>query len=220
MSKPLSSRPSDEASPLLSRENADLSHSQPNLSNLRIFRRAVGIKSHLSPQDECNLEAGRATALGIYASTIAARRRLRTSRIAVSVLLYACHAVQLIVGAVLTAMGPSAGTHRLGITVLGAVNTVVAGILTLMKGKGLPEKLRRDEVEFRRLQDWIEETEALLVLSVVGGTKDEVGELVASAFRRWNLANAKGEDVRPEDYAQEADRGGNQGVTANWLRGR
>lgn len=216
MSRPLSPSPSNEASPLLSRHE-DALRDQPNPSNLLLFRRAIGINTHLGPEDECNLEGGRSAALGIYAATIAARDRYRIYRILVTVLLYTCHAVQLVIGAVLTALGPSAGTHRRSITVLGAINTAVAGVLTLMKSKGLPEKLRRDEIGFRRLQDWMEETEALLVLGVVGGTREEVGELVAAAFRRWNVANERGEDVRPGEYAREEDGGGKK-RSAKWLR--
>jgi hypothetical protein len=50
--------------------------------------------------------------------------------------------------------GPSAGDHVLAITLLGAFNTVIAGILALIKGQGLPDRLYHDRAEFRRLQDW------------------------------------------------------------------
>lgn len=220
MSKPLS----DEASPLLPRDDAGSHQSSPSNSsdpsNLVLYRRAVGINVHLQPQDDCDVESGRISALGIYASTIAAHRRVRIYRIIATVVLYTCHAAQLIIGAVVAAMGPSAGTHRKSITVLGAINTAVAGVLTLMKSRGLPEKLRRDEVEFRRLQDWIEETEALLMLGVIGETREEVGELVATAYKKWNLANERGEDIRPEGYSrEEGDKSKKTGLNSKWLRG-
>ncbi|KZL87406.1 c6 transcription protein [Colletotrichum incanum] len=219
MSKPLAPRPSGERSPLLPHDA--LPRDEPTPSNLLLFRRAIGINTRSEPHDECNLEAGRATALGIYAATIAAHRRFRTLRILVTVLVYTCHATQLVIGAVLTSMGPSAGIHRVGITVLGGVNTVVAGVLTWMKGQGMPDKLRRDETEFRRLQDWIEETEALLTLGTVGGTREEVGELIAAAFRRWHLANERGEEGKTEDYRLEEEDEGRKGkgLTRKWLRG-
>jgi hypothetical protein len=50
--------------------------------------------------------------------------------------------------------GPSAGDHVIVITVLGAVNTVVAGVLALVKGQGLPDRLFHDRAEFQRLLDW------------------------------------------------------------------
>ncbi|KAK1561539.1 uncharacterized protein LY79DRAFT_500940, partial [Colletotrichum navitas] len=114
--------------------------------------------------------------------------------------------------------------HRVGITALGAVNTVVAGVLTWAKTRGLPDVLRRREAELRGVQDWIEEMEALLALGVVGGTRQEVGALIDEAFGRWRLANERGDDGSPEAYHgdegdDEEGRNG-KGLTARWLRGR
>jgi hypothetical protein len=50
--------------------------------------------------------------------------------------------------------GPSAGDHVKVITVLGAINTVLAGVLALIKGQGLPDRLYHDRAEYRRLVDW------------------------------------------------------------------
>ncbi|KAK1625514.1 hypothetical protein BDP81DRAFT_97774 [Colletotrichum phormii] len=224
MSKPLPSRPSDEDehSPLLPRDASPSPHNEneddPDPSTLLLFRRAVGINTHLQPADDCDLEAGRTSALGIYASTIAVHRHFRTLRILATVLIYSCHATQIVVGGVLTCLGPSAGVHRRSITVLGGVNTVVAGVLTWMKGQGMPDKLKGKEIEFRRLQNWIEETEALMVLGTVGGTREEVGGLVEAAYRRWNAANERGENGPGEEYEDEGRKG--KGSTMRWLRGR
>ncbi|EFQ32490.1 uncharacterized protein GLRG_07760 [Colletotrichum graminicola M1.001] len=113
--------------------------------------------------------------------------------------------------------------NRVSITALGAVNTVVAGVLTWTKTRGLPDVLRRREAELRRVQDWIEETEALLALGVVGETRQEVGALIDEAFARWHLANERGQDGKPEAYrGDEADdeRRKGKGPTTRWLRGR
>jgi len=64
---------------------------------------------------------------------------------------------QLVVGATLTGLGPAAGDHPQAITVLGAVNTGVAGLLGLLKGNGLPDRLRKDGFELRKVLDYIEE---------------------------------------------------------------
>ncbi len=86
----------------------------------------------------------------------------------------------------LTALGPvAAQDHGMIITVLGAANTIIAGVLALVKGQGLPERLRKDELEYHRLQDWIEETEALLAVGVVGKDRKEVGLLVEIAFKKY-----------------------------------
>ncbi|KAK6227485.1 C6 transcription factor [Colletotrichum tabaci] len=220
MSKHLPPHPGDEDSPLLPR-NLLLSDDGPTVSNLVLFRRAVGINAGSGPHDDSDTETGRAAALGIYAEAIAAYRRARTLRILATVVVYACHAAQLLTGAALTSMGPSAGVHRFGITALGGANTVVAGVLAWMKGRGVPDGMRADEVGFRRLRDWIEETEALVALGAVGGTRDEIGELVAEAFRRWHVANDGGRDERSGEYLREENVGGSKGkgLTARWLRG-
>jgi hypothetical protein len=123
------------------------------------------------------------------------------------VMVYTSHFLQIIVGASLTALGPSAGDHTITITVLGAMNTVVAGVLALVKGQGLPERLRQDRAEFRRLQDWIEQTEALLAVGVIGKDRKEVGLLVQIAFVKYNAAKASEENNVPENYVRAPDDG-------------
>ncbi|TQN65669.1 hypothetical protein CSHISOI_09521 [Colletotrichum shisoi] len=223
MSKHLPPDPGDEDSPLLQiPRNLLPCDDGPTLSNLVLFRRAVGINAGSGPHDDSdNAEAGRAAALGVYADAIAAYRRARTLCILATVVVYACHAAQLLTGAALTSMGPSAGVHRFGITALGGANTVVAGVLAWMKGRGAPDGMRADEAGFRRLRDWIEETEALVALGAVGGTRDEIGELVAEAFRRWHVANDGGRDERSGEYlrGENVDGSKGKGLTARWLRG-
>jgi hypothetical protein len=204
----------DERFPLLAPESGP-----SNNSNVLLFRRAVGINSNIGPSDDTSLETGRSSATGLYAIAIKKKRSLKTTRIIISILLYTCHIAQLVIGAVLTAMGPSAGTHSLGITVLGATNTVVAGILALVKGQGLPGKIKRSEIEYRRLQDWIEGTEALIVIGVAGRTRDEVGALVEEAFRKWNAAKDRSDNSRPEDFQDdEGEASTGQGKTGKFLK--
>lgn len=53
-------------------------------------------------------------------------------------------ALQLLLGAIFIVLGalPSVDSH-VAIAVLGAVSTIIAGILSLMKGNGLPNRLRQ-----------------------------------------------------------------------------
>ncbi|KAK2000962.1 hypothetical protein LX36DRAFT_708909 [Colletotrichum falcatum] len=221
MSKPLPSLPSSERSPLLPPDDGgddDDGGNDPDPSDLALFRRAVGINAAGDAP-----ESPRAAApSGIYAAAIAAHRRFRALRVAAVAAVYACHAAQLVVGAALTSLGPSAGAHRASITALGAVNTVVAGALAWARSRGLPGRLRRREAALRRVRDWIEETEALMALGTVGGTRAEVGALVDEAFARWHLAIEGGADAAPEPYRGEEDGEGarGKGLTARWLRGR
>ena len=176
----------------------------PNDENLRIFRRALGINSDLaSSTSGGSLEQGRKNAVGIYGAVIREQKRKAAQHLALSILVYGAHFGQIVIGAILTALGPDAGAHTFAITALGAVNTVIAGVLALIKGQGLPERLRKDEMEFRRLQDWIEETEALLAVGVVGRDRKEAGLLVEVGFKKFNAAKASEENNLPENYVSQ-----------------
>jgi hypothetical protein len=177
----------------------------PNDENLIIFRRALGINFHMQTSDNCTLEEGRKTAIGIYKAVIREQSTKKYQHMALNILLYTCHFAQIVFGAVLTALGPSAADHSLVITILGAANTVIAGLLALIKGQGLPERLRKDEVEFRKLQDWIEETEALLAVGIIGRDRKEVGLLVEIAFKKYNAAKASEENNRPDSYVRQRE---------------
>ncbi|KAI1636721.1 hypothetical protein F4809DRAFT_650372 [Biscogniauxia mediterranea] len=174
-----------------------------NDENLVIFRKALGINYHRDTANGCTLEEGRHSAIGIYRSVIELQTKKYIQHAALQALLYMCYFVQIIIGAALTALGPNASRYETVITVLGAANTVLAGVLALIKGSGQPQKLGKDRIGFRRLQDWIEETEALLAVGVIGRNRKEVGLLVESAFKRYNAAKASEENNNPDFYVNQ-----------------
>lgn len=51
------------------------------------------------------------------------------------------------------------GARRSLVTVFGAINTVIAGILTFLKGSGLPNRLKYYQMEWRRIREFIEQRE-------------------------------------------------------------
>ncbi|KAK4125983.1 hypothetical protein N657DRAFT_654459 [Parathielavia appendiculata] len=182
-----------------------------NDENLVIFRRAVGINSTLAGStDPESLEEGRKKAVGIYRSALTEVRRKKVAYRFLSFLINASHFAQIIIGASLTALGPTAGDHVIVITILGAINTVLAGVLALIKGQGLPDRIYHDQSEYRRLQDWIEQTEALLAVGVIGRDRKEVGVLVQMAFKKYNAAKQCEESNLPENYVRlpETDQNG------------
>ncbi len=65
---------------------------------------------------------------------------------------------QIIIAATVTAVSASSGP-RVAITVLGALNTVLAGSLTWIKGQGLPDRLASYANELRRVREHIEDLE-------------------------------------------------------------
>ncbi|PSS05125.1 hypothetical protein BD289DRAFT_449005 [Coniella lustricola] len=169
---------------------------------LRVFRRAVGINSDLAPKSirPGAAELGLHEPTGIYRKIIDEKRSRKTKHFVISWLLNFVHFAQIVIGATLTALGPNASRYTVPITVLGAVNTVIAGVLALLKGSGLPERLHKDETELHKLQEWIEETEALLATGIIGRDRRDIGVLVESAFRKYNSAKMSVENNRPDNY--------------------
>ena len=66
--------------------------------------------------------------------------------------------MQIIVGAALTALGAANGPSA-AVTILGALNTIIAGLLTYLKGQGLPGRLEQYLHLLRTLREHIEERE-------------------------------------------------------------
>ncbi|RYP72281.1 hypothetical protein DL770_007983 [Monosporascus sp. CRB-9-2] len=141
---------------------------------LVIFRKALGINFHRDCAEGCTLEEGRKSAIGIHKIFVMTLARKRMQHAALMAFLY---------------------NYGLWvITALGALNTVLAGIPALIKGSERPQKPGRDRVEYRKLQTWIGETEALLAVGVIGRNRTEVGLLVECSFERYSAAMASDEN--------------------------
>lgn len=168
--------------------------------SLIIFRRAIGINYDLAAADTVSMEEGRRKAVGIYRAVIKAKKIKRLQFRAMWCIVMFCHFAQIIIGAALTALGPLATDHGVVITIMGAMNTVIAGVLALVSGQGVPDRIQKDEVGYRRIQDWIEETESLLSVGIIGRNRMEVGLLVEEAFKKYNAAKANEENNRPTSY--------------------
>lgn len=108
---------------------------------------------------------------------------------------------QIVVGAAITALGPSGGEHTLAITILGAFNTSIAGLLALLKGRGLPERLRRNSTEISKVLDFIQERETLLRYGNSYVSDDEISVLLQEAFQSYASAEQIIEGNQPDTYA-------------------
>ncbi|TAQ83942.1 hypothetical protein B7494_g7733 [Chlorociboria aeruginascens] len=136
-------------------ENAEIANDP-----LSLFRLLVGITSHPTMSHHGNLfHGGRpASNLGIYARVVHNEADAKRGYKHWSLVINGCLGVQLIVAAALTAMG-AAGARRSAVTVFGAINTVIAGLLTFLKGSGLPNRLRYYQAEWRKVREFIEQRE-------------------------------------------------------------
>src|SRR5215471_5388027 len=70
-----------------------------------------------------------------------------------------CLGLQIIIAAALTALGACGHTERAAITILGAINTAIAGLLTYIRGTGLPIRLRYYRSEWTKVREYIEQRE-------------------------------------------------------------
>lgn len=84
-------------------------------------------------------------------------------------------AIQIIVAAILTALGAGQSSYT-AITAFGALNTIIAGFLSYLKGSGLPGRLKWQQNEWKKIREFVEQRER--DLSREGCTLD-VYELVA-----------------------------------------
>lgn len=181
--------------------------------NLTIFRNAVGINTQPPSYSGTKLEEGRKSATGIYREVLREKQLRRQQYWAINLLVYFCHLAQIVISATVTALGASSGKFSTVLTVIGAINTVIAGTLALLNGRGLPDRLRKDEVEFRKIQDWIEETEALLAAGIIGANRAQIGHLIEATFKKYNAAKASSENNKPDSYVRQQAEGAAKSAT-------
>jgi hypothetical protein len=108
---------------------------------------------------------------------------------------------QIIFGAAITALGPSGGEHMLAITILGAFNTSIAGLLALLKGRGLLERLRRNSIEIAKVLDFIQERAILLRYGNSQTSNYGISVLLQEAFQAYTFAEQIIEGNQPDTYA-------------------
>lgn len=136
---------------------------------LSIFRHLVGIHSTRSfatntpgkadlSHNNLQFDGRAAPNLGIYNRVCHREQEAKRGYRFAAILINGCLGIQIAVAASLTALG-AANSSRGLITAFGAVNTVIAGLLTYLKGSGLPMRLRYYENEWKKVREYIEQRE-------------------------------------------------------------
>lgn len=126
---------------------------------LKLFRDLVGI--HPLPMKESGYKRP-APNVGTYKRLVEALSKRRVEYYVTASFINACLFGQIVVAAALTALGAAEGSHIL-ITVFGAINTVIAGVMTYLKGQGLPDRLLEDANGLRRVREYLEQVERQLI---------------------------------------------------------
>ncbi|KAL3417407.1 C6 transcription factor [Phlyctema vagabunda] len=189
----------------------------PITTDLTRFRMAIGINSLQSTSiTPCDVHSLRRNSSGIYRSVLNAQRRFLFQYHFIEAVYYVALLSQLVIGATLASLGPLSSLHPRAITVLGIVNSCIAGIIAFFKGQGLPDRLRKDEFEMRKVQDFIEQCECRLAVQIGADEDDDeddradVEDLVNEVFERYNVARDTAEMNRPSTYAHQVESGERQ----------
>ncbi|KAI0481123.1 hypothetical protein GGR56DRAFT_688605 [Xylariaceae sp. FL0804] len=132
----------------------------PSDDPLTLFRLMLGITTapHLGFSQSSPVGTRPAANIGLYARVVHSEQTAKDSFKVFSAVINACYFLQIVVAAALTAMG-AANSGRGAITAFGAINTVIAGFLTFLKGSGLPGRLRYYGDEWKKIREFIEQRE-------------------------------------------------------------
>jgi hypothetical protein len=179
---------------------------------LSIFRHMIGIHSTLSlvpvggaipdrSHNNLHFDGRAAPNLGIYNRVVHREQQAKRGFKFASVLINGCLGLQIVVAASLTAMG-AARSQSAGVTVFGAINTVIAGLLTYLKGSGLPNRLRYYENEWKKIREYIEQRERDFSHP---GCKLDVFEVVRVIEGMYEEAKADVQTNTPDSYISVGD---------------
>ncbi|KAL6703995.1 hypothetical protein ACN47E_008846 [Coniothyrium glycines] len=174
-------------------------HSTRELSQPRIDEKGNTIHAH--SHNALHFDGRAAPNLGIYNRVChreaAAKRGYRFA----SILINSCLGLQVVVAASLTAMGAANG-NRVGITAFGAINTVIAGLLTYLKGSGLPNRIRWYENEWKKVREYIEQRERDFSRP---GCQLDVVQVVEAVEAMYEEVKADIQTNTPESYISVSD---------------
>ncbi|KAI1764547.1 hypothetical protein GGR53DRAFT_520267 [Hypoxylon sp. FL1150] len=165
---------------------------------LVLFRLMVGISTspYLGYSQSSPVGTRAAPNIGIYSRVIHAEQKAKDSFKVYSILINVCYFLQIVVAASITAMG-AAGVSHGAVTAFGAINTIIAGLLTFLKGSGLPGRFKYYGHEWKKIREFIEQRER--DFSRAGCTLD-VFEVVAAVDRMYNNTKREIEMNTPNNY--------------------
>ncbi|KAJ5762954.1 hypothetical protein N7533_001635 [Penicillium manginii] len=159
--------PSKRATGLAVSPNDPDSLIPPN-DKLLIFRALTGIDSVPALTSGGHLLRS-APNVGIYTRVIRNETKAARAYKIFNLLINTCLGIQIVVAAAITATGAASGPHS-AITAFGAINTIMAGILTYLRGSGLPDRLKGYQNKWKNIREYIEQREREFCL--VGCTLD------------------------------------------------
>ena len=134
--------------------------------------------------------------LGIYTRIVAEERKATYQYYIMSLIINVSFLGQIIIAATLTAMSAAAGPHVI-ITILGSVNTVIAGVQTYLKGQGLPNRIKQYQFGLRKLREYMEDRERDFSHE---SCKLNVDHVIAEVSAMYQAVRQTAEDNTPDTY--------------------
>lgn len=138
----------------------------PSQDRLLVFRTLTGIDT-VPAINHGGYAIRSANNIGIYTRVVREERMAKKSYRIISMGIHVCLGLQIVIGACITAVAASNGSHR-AITGLGAINTIFAGAMAYVKGSGYPECLKQHEFEWKKIREYVEQRERELCLAESG----------------------------------------------------
>lgn len=133
---------------------------------------------------------------GLYKDTVTQRTKFFYLFHASSGIRLILMLLQLFIGATLTALGSMSFKQGTPITILGAANTVIAGLLAFLQNSGLPDRYRYDKSEFEALEDHIKE----ILDSGIAPADQATDQILAECFDLYQDAKATVSANLPANY--------------------
>ncbi|KAJ5114405.1 hypothetical protein NUU61_000164 [Penicillium alfredii] len=129
----------------------------PPNDKLLVFRSLTGIDSVPALTQAGHL-VRTAPNVGIYTRVVSNETKAARAFRTFNFLINTCLGVQIVVAAAVTAVGAASGPHS-AVTTFGAINTIMAGILTYLRGSGLPDRLKHYQNQWKNVREYIEQRE-------------------------------------------------------------
>lgn len=169
---------------------------------LRNFRDILGI--HALPAadfDSAAAVARPAENQGTYKRLVDAELKARMEYYFSASMINTGLVAQLVFAATLTALGASQKSF-MAVTLLGSVNTVIAGGMAYLKGQGLPERLVQYANDLRKVREHLEERERQFMRPDCPLDVDQESRII---LRMYQAARQKAEDsaIREADPAKQ-----------------
>ncbi|EME80707.1 uncharacterized protein MYCFIDRAFT_79907 [Pseudocercospora fijiensis CIRAD86] len=159
------------------------------------FSPPQGFKPNRRPQ--ASIDHRPSPNMGIYTSVCDKEIKCKRNYTSFSRVINIALGLQLVVAAALTALGAANGS-RSAVTVFGAINTIIAGFLTYLKGSGLPNRVKYFQHEWAKLREYIEQRERDFSFGVLG--RDDVMKEVDHIRTMYDFVRSDIETNTPDRF--------------------